>query len=149
MGLRLIKWVGSAMLLLSFVVHLITREVSAPMQIAGCICFSCAFLLFWATIRVHRQQPPSLAFSQEASHHIVDTGPYRYIRHPFYTSYFLGWVANGLISESLLLLVPLICMGVLYVSAARLEERQFLGGELSGLYAPYMQRTKMFVPFVV
>lgn len=148
LGLRLIKYVGAAMLALSCGVHLTAEDVPAAPQYVGAGLFALALALFWATIHVHRRRPPYLAYSPFAPEHIVETGPYRLIRHPFYASYTLGWIANLTISASPILIVPLICMGALYVSAARLEERQFLSSALAQRYAAYMRRTRMFIPFV-
>jgi protein-S-isoprenylcysteine O-methyltransferase Ste14 len=148
LGLRLIKYVGAAMLALSCVVHLTSQDVPTAARLAGAGLFILALALFWAAIQVHRRHPPYLAFSPFAPEHIVETGPYRLIRHPFYAAYALGWIANLTISASPILIVPLICMGALYVSAARLEERQFLNSPLSQQYWVYMSRTRMFIPFI-
>ncbi len=77
---------------------------------------------------------------------VVDTGLYRYIRHPMYSSLlFLGWGA------CLKNITPLTVGLVLGVSAflflaARVEEREnirFFGSS----YRAYMKRSRMFVPW--
>ena len=79
---------------------------------------------------------------------LVEEGLYRYIRHPMYASLlFLGWGAFlkqiTFISVILILLVT-----AFVVIAARVEEREnlaFFGSD----YLLYVQRTKMFIPYVV
>ena len=79
---------------------------------------------------------------------VVEEGLYRYIRHPMYASLlFLGWGAFfkhiTLLNVGLILLVS-----ALLVAVAKAEERenvQFFGSE----YIDYMQRTKMFVPWLL
>jgi hypothetical protein len=86
LGLRLIKYVGAAMLALSCVVHLTSQDVPTAARLAGAGLFVLALALFWAAIQVHRRRPPYLAFSPFTPEHIVETGPYRLIRHPFYAA---------------------------------------------------------------
>ena len=75
----------------------------------------------------------------------METGLYRYIRHPMYSSLlFLAWGAF------LKHITPLTSMLILAVSGfltacARVEEREnirFFGS----VYDEYMQRTGMFIP---
>lgn len=92
-----------------------------------------------------RQDAALLGFEKTSS--LVTAGVYHYLRHPMYSSLlFLAWgifckdptwLAGGL---------ALAATGFLIVTA-RLDEiecLQFFGP----LYQEYMQRTKMFIPFV-
>lgn len=87
-------------------------------------------------------------FSFENTVHVVEKGLYRYIRHPMYSSLlFLGWGAFlkhfTLLNMGLILLVS----GFL-IAAAKVEEREnirFFGP----VYVDYMERTKMFVPWLL
>ncbi|UCF68962.1 MAG: isoprenylcysteine carboxylmethyltransferase family protein [Acidobacteriota bacterium] len=79
---------------------------------------------------------------------LVDTGIYRFIRHPQYTGIFLftlGWLLHWP-SIVTLLLWPLLIAA--YVWLARFEERQMIE-EFGERYVAYAQATKRFVPFVV
>jgi protein-S-isoprenylcysteine O-methyltransferase Ste14 len=79
---------------------------------------------------------------------LVNTGVYRYIRHPQYTGLLL--LSFGMLVEwatlPLLLLYPVMIM--MYVRLARREEKDMLS-EFGGVYRAYMRKTKMFIPFVV
>ncbi len=84
----------------------------------------------------------------ENTEQIVAEGLYRYIRHPMYASLlFLGWGAF-LKQITFLSVVLILLVTVFVIIAARVEEREnlsFFGSD----YLDYMQRTKMFIPYVV
>lgn len=102
--------------------------------------------LFWWAIRANRTRPLSFAFSEDEPRHLVSSGPYRWIRHPFYSAYLLAWLAAPVATLQPLLLVPLLVMAAIYVSAARIEERKFEGSALAAAYARYRATTGMFWP---
>ena len=86
--------------------------------------------------------------SFENTVHVVEEGLYRYVRHPMYSSLlFLGWGAffkhiNGL-NVGLILLAS-----AFLIATAKVEEREnirFFGP----VYTEYMQRTKMFIPWLL
>ena len=77
---------------------------------------------------------------------LVTSGPYRYVRHPFYTSYLIFWTGLALGTWSLWAVPVLIVMLVLYAVAARSEEGKFSRTEMSADYAAYRARTGMFWP---
>lgn len=80
--------------------------------------------------------------------YVVDTGPYRLIRHPSYSGSLLTFVGLGLAMgnwASLVLLLLGACIG--YAYRVRIEE-QALCADLGQPYRDYMQRTRRFVPHV-
>lgn len=84
-----------------------------------------------------------------SDHAVVDTGLYRFLRHPSYTGLVLAFLGFGLFSGNWLsiagLLVP-ITFGVLNRVAR--EERPLLGS-LGPAYASYCARTKRFIPWLL
>jgi protein-S-isoprenylcysteine O-methyltransferase Ste14 len=79
---------------------------------------------------------------------VVDTGLYRWIRHPSYTGGILMYLGTGIAMTSWLSAVIITFAGALgYVYRVRVEERA-LQANLGGRYQEYMRRTKRFVPFV-
>lgn len=114
--------------------------------IVGIILFTMSFALFWWAISTNRSKPLDFAFSENSPTRIVVTGPYKFIRHPFYTSYSLAWFGGAVAAES-----PILCFAALiflsvYVHAARQEEGKFLNSRIASGYQEYKQRTGMFVP---
>lgn len=90
--------------------------------------------------------PENYAF--ENTTHLVQEGPYRYIRHPMYSSLlFLAWGTFFKRMTALDFILALLVTTFLLASA-KIEEReniQFFGEK----YVDYMQRTKIFIPWVL
>ncbi len=83
-----------------------------------------------------------------AKHTIVDTGPYRYIRHPSYTGSLLTQVGLGLaLGNWASLLAVLICSGIAYTYRISVEEAALVAA-LGEPYRQYMRRTSRLIPFV-
>jgi protein-S-isoprenylcysteine O-methyltransferase Ste14 len=83
----------------------------------------------------------------EATTILVQTGVYRFIRHPLYASLlFLAW---GIFFKSPSILD--VCLGVITTafiySTARADEAECLI-KFGEQYSGYMQKTRMFIPFV-
>jgi protein-S-isoprenylcysteine O-methyltransferase len=79
--------------------------------------------------------------------HVVDTGPYRFIRHPSYTGAFLEFLGLALCIAnvgSMLMLVPIT---LAFAYRIRVEERALERG-LGDAYASYRRRTKRLIPFL-
>ena len=83
-----------------------------------------------------------------AGQYVVDTGPYRLIRHPSYTGAMVTVLGLGLAMTNWLSLV-LVVLGTLtgYEYRVRVEERALCDG-IGRPYRDYMQRTRRFVPYV-
>jgi protein-S-isoprenylcysteine O-methyltransferase Ste14 len=93
-----------------------------------------------------QEMPENLSF--ENTLHIVDKGLYRYIRHPMYSSLlFLGWGAFFKHITVLSIILTLLATGFL-IAGAKVEERENLRF-FGRLYKHYMQRTKMFIPWIL
>lgn len=119
----------------------------STLKYVGTGLFVLSFTLFWWTIYTHRNRPLKIAFLDHIPNHLVTRGPYRFIRHPFYTSYFLFWIGGLIASSNPICLIGVIAMGRLYVRAARLEEEQFLqSADLRVEYQKYMDSTGRFLP---
>lgn len=78
---------------------------------------------------------------------VVDTGPYRLVRHPGYTGSLLTWTGFALASRSTLVLALVgALLGGAYHHRITVEE-QLLQRDLPG-YLAYSQHTKKLIPFV-
>jgi protein-S-isoprenylcysteine O-methyltransferase Ste14 len=81
-------------------------------------------------------------------HQLVTGGPYRWVRHPLYTSGLALFFALGLMAGSwFVLLATLIAFGLLRVLVIPREEQALLAKFGEG-YWNYMQRTGRLVPRV-
>ncbi|HEY4460247.1 MAG TPA: isoprenylcysteine carboxylmethyltransferase family protein [Pseudonocardiaceae bacterium] len=83
----------------------------------------------------------------EDEQHVVDTGPYRWVRHPGYAGSLLVWLGFALASRS----VPAVVLVTGLFSAVYrrriLAEELLLRRDLPG-YVTYTERTKRLVPHV-
>jgi len=80
---------------------------------------------------------------------VIETGPYRLIRHPSYTGFLITLLGFGLcLTNWLSLLVIMACALIGFSYRIRVEE-QVLQEQLGERYQEYMQRTKRLIPFVL
>jgi protein-S-isoprenylcysteine O-methyltransferase Ste14 len=78
-------------------------------------------------------------------HTLVTTGPYRWVRHPFYVAVALSMLGNALAAANWFLLGGGALVLTLLVIRTRIEEEQLLA-RFGGAYEAYMRRTHKFIP---
>jgi protein-S-isoprenylcysteine O-methyltransferase len=91
---------------------------------------------FTVDVRVQPRQP------------VIDTGPYRLIRHPAYLGSLLMCIGTGLtFAHPVAALFMFVPTTLVFLYRIRIEERLLLE-KLGAPYAAYLVRTKRLVPFV-
>jgi protein-S-isoprenylcysteine O-methyltransferase Ste14 len=105
-----------------------------------------AIALFGWAVLVTRQNRPAMAFAGDLPVEVFRSGPYAYIRHPFYTSYLLFWLGCAVAAWSLIMLSIFIALAAVYTVAARGEERDFSRSALRDEYAMHRKDTGFFWP---
>ncbi|WP_084711288.1 methyltransferase family protein [Nevskia ramosa] len=145
-GIDTIKLLGTALGFISLSGIPLFGIASALGGLTALLLCAASLALFWWAIRANRTRPLSFAFSEDEPSHLVSTGPYRWIRHPFYSAYLLAWLAVPVATLQPLMLMPLLAMGAIYVSAARVEEGKFETSVLAAAYARYRDATGAFLP---
>jgi protein-S-isoprenylcysteine O-methyltransferase Ste14 len=146
------KWISgcsAAFAILHLFAILFGSNLTLDRSAAGSALYVCSAGLFWWAIRTSLGKPLSAAFSPDAPVHLVRTGPYRFIRHPLYTSYVLTWAAGCVVTAQWWLLPTAVMMLVIYFVASSAEEEKFLRSPLGGDYQQYRRRTGRFLPNVV
>jgi protein-S-isoprenylcysteine O-methyltransferase Ste14 len=84
----------------------------------------------------------------QTDHQVVDTGPYRLIRHPSYTGLLMIELGLG-IALGTWLSIPACLVPPLIAFSSRLaSEERFLARELGEPYRAYMERTDRLIPGV-
>ena len=126
---------------------LMWRERHPPWSLAiSLVLFMAAVaLLYWATnatrpLRLH------VAFDAVPPDNIMRSGPYRYVRHPFYTSYVLFWLACAMATLHVLSIGFLVVIAAINLAAARREEHAFAASPFAAEYEDYRRTAGMFWP---
>jgi protein-S-isoprenylcysteine O-methyltransferase Ste14 len=76
---------------------------------------------------------------------LVTNGPYRWVRHPFYVSFFLAVLANTLVADSWYLALTGGAVFLAMYARTRIEERNLVA-RFGREYEEYMNRTGRFLP---
>jgi len=101
---------------------------------------------WWA--RIHLGRLWSGTVTRKENHHVVDTGPYRIVRHPIYTGIIIASFATAAAEGTMTAFAGATILTLGWYIKARLEER-FLRTELGAeAYDSYARKTAMLVPFV-
>jgi len=116
------------------------------LQIVATVLCAGAIALFAYTVGTHRVPPPMWHQSDDLPTEVVTWGAYQYVRHPFYSSYFLYYTGLALLAPAWpTFALVLYAYAMLYYTAVK-EERQLAESRHANAYARYMQRTGRFFP---
>jgi protein-S-isoprenylcysteine O-methyltransferase Ste14 len=103
-------------------------------------------LLLWGYLELRRARAFSVMPRPIAGGQLVESGPYRLIRHPIYSALILG--AVGIAAQRGSWLTLLAAVGLLAVlDLKRRREEAWLAARFEA-FAAYRARTKAFIPFV-
>jgi protein-S-isoprenylcysteine O-methyltransferase len=118
----------------------LTSCVGLAAMLAGLV------LRWWSIIHLGRFFTVDVAIASD--HRVVDSGPYRLVRHPSYTGVLLVVAGIGVCFGNLvsLLVVLIPCLAVL-MRRMRIEEAALVRG-VGDSYRAYMARTKRLIPGV-
>ncbi|PIP80430.1 MAG: isoprenylcysteine carboxyl methyltransferase [Gammaproteobacteria bacterium CG22_combo_CG10-13_8_21_14_all_40_8] len=104
------------------------------------------FLRWYSIIYLGKFFTVNVAIAQD--HRVIDTGPYRFIRHPSYTGLLLELLGFGLFLQNWLsLTILLVPITLAFVNRMAVEEKA-LESFLGIAYANYKARTKRLIPGV-
>jgi protein-S-isoprenylcysteine O-methyltransferase Ste14 len=100
------------------------------------ICFRTLGKYFSAAVTVTPDQP------------LIESGPYRWVRHPGYSAGLIIFLGVGLALANWLAL-SILGMTTVYVYYRRVTaEEKALRDTIGESYIPYSKRTKRFIPFI-
>ncbi len=126
------------------------RVFNAPLErrlvVPGLAALIGSFVLFEWAHRSVRGKFFSYIYSHDTPEFIWSSGPYAYIRNPFYASYTLSYLGAAMMFPGVTAFVIVGVMFVYFTLAARHEERKFEGSPLAAEYADYRRRTGRFLP---
>ena len=77
---------------------------------------------------------------------LVEGGPYRFIRHPIYTAYFMNYIGGGLLASNwVLAIIPVVFFG-LFIALRIDGEEKVMVEKFGDKYVHYMEHTGRFLP---
>lgn len=121
--------------------------ITPALQFVALAIFCCGVLLRWYSI-VHLGKYFTVDVAVAVDHKVIDTGPYRYVRHPSYTGALLAFFGLALYTANMAsLAVMMTAVLVVFMRRIRIEE-QVLQAGLGQPYTAYMRRTKRLIPFI-
>jgi protein-S-isoprenylcysteine O-methyltransferase Ste14 len=142
-GMKLTSALSTA-LFLAFLWHM--HSGASNLWMLALTLFTTSFAVFAAAIVASRKTPPTLAYDTDSPIFLLNHGPYRYVRHPFYLAYVLFWFGTAIATHGLAGWLAPTIMTTLYLDAATREERKFAHSELAAAYAAYRTRAGLFWP---
>jgi protein-S-isoprenylcysteine O-methyltransferase len=113
----------------------------------GCALFGLGLALRWYSI-LYLGRFFTVNIAIHSRHEVVDTGPYRLIRHPSYAGALIAFLGLALCLGNWLSLV-LVMLPVLWAFGRRIAvEENALASALGTPYINYMRRTKRLAPYI-
>lgn len=146
--LRALQDLGVAIAVTHFGVIAIRGSAGPKWAIAGIAMYVTATLLFLSSLEAARRVPlPRTLVEDQAPKALITRGPFAVIRHPFYVSYSLAWLATPVATHGpVVTLMALVAIGI-YIAAARREEK-LLEDRFGEAYRTYQHGTGMVVPSI-
>lgn len=84
----------------------------------------------------------------DADQRVIDTGPYRLIRHPSYTGLLLAALGVGVALDNWLSIAACLLPALIGFTLRLLSEERVLSERLGEPYRAYMRRTHRLIPYV-
>jgi protein-S-isoprenylcysteine O-methyltransferase len=113
----------------------------------GCALFGLGIALRWYSI-IYLGRFFTVNVAIHSGHEIIDTGPYRYIRHPSYAGALVAFFGLALTLCNWASLAVVVVPIVWAFSRRISTEESALASALGSPYTNYMRRTKRLVPFI-
>ena len=110
----------------------------------GLALLMCVGLLLIWTFRYLRGNLTDTVVTRR-EHFLVTTGPYQYVRHPFYVSFALGVLAGGMVAANWFILLTGMIPFAFIVARTKIEEEKLVE-RFGDDYQDYMRRVGRFVP---
>jgi protein-S-isoprenylcysteine O-methyltransferase Ste14 len=150
---RFISWECILWLLVSNITFWFKDWYSIPQLVSWfCLIFSIPLLIFginkMKTIGKQDQDRDNSLYQFEKTTTLIESGIFKYIRHPLYSSLlFLTWGVFFKHIEIILFVVSMVSSIALFMTA-KIEEQENIK-YFGDSYRQYIQRTKMFIPFIL
>jgi protein-S-isoprenylcysteine O-methyltransferase Ste14 len=149
LSLRAVSGLGLWLAILAYVIFpksLAWSMISLPSSLrwmgAG-IAFLNVPLLYWVMHNLGNNITDTVFI--RANHTLVTTGPYRWVRHPFYVVLFGSFIALTLVSANWFIGIMTLFLFLVLIKRTDREEAKLIE-RFGGAYRDYMRRTGRFLP---
>jgi protein-S-isoprenylcysteine O-methyltransferase Ste14 len=144
--LRALQDVGVGLAVTHFGVLMLRGSAGPNSAIAGIAMYVAATLLFLSALEAARRVPlPRTLVAEPMPKAVITSGPFALVRHPFYISYALAWLAAPVATHGPLIALTALVAIAVYAFAARREEEQ-LEQRFGDSYRNYKRGTGMVLP---
>ena len=106
--------------------------------------FVSMWLVYWTFAALGESTTPTVM--TKASHQLVTNGPYRWIRHPIYTSVSIYFISLSLIAASWFLLLDSLLGIAIMITVLTKREEEMLIRKFGNTYIEYMSHTGRYLP---
>lgn len=117
-----------------------------PAALCGCVLALCSVVLYEWTDRTVVDRNFYIGLSGAVPGAIRDTGPYHFVRHPFYLSYIVAFLGVAVAFPSLIVSAVCLLNVGLFVYMAFDGERVLLQSPRAPDYVSYKVQVGMFLP---
>ena len=125
---------------------LIWGSVSFKLSVLSLVLISISFLLaVWAVVSMKESKLRISPIPAKEARMVIN-GPYRFIRHPMYTSIIFGMIGLLTIHFSVIRLIMFLALIVVLIIKLNWEEKMLLE-KFSG-YKDYRERTNKLIPYI-
>jgi protein-S-isoprenylcysteine O-methyltransferase Ste14 len=147
LSIILIVIFGSLVLIALDAVRYRWSDMPVWVQASGALILLVSVLFNYRTLRENSFAAPVVKIQQERGHTVISTGPYSYVRHPFYVGAILYLLGTPLLLGSWWGLLATLLLAILLAVRIQIEERTLRTG-LPG-YQEYTQRVRYrLIPYL-
>ncbi|MBN2734623.1 MAG: isoprenylcysteine carboxylmethyltransferase family protein [Methanomicrobiaceae archaeon] len=125
-----------------------SMNLSDTLRIAGIIIYAASIVLMYIVLK-ELKGDWSMKLEIGKGHRLVTSGPYRYIRHPMYTAFYLMMAGQFLlVSNWFVGLFGILSFTILCIARIPNEE-DMMTEEFGDDYTEYKKRTKKIIPYLI
>jgi len=100
----------------------------------------------WARVRLGGNWSGTVTLKQD--HELIQSGPYRYVRHPIYTGILTGFSGTAIALGEWRGLIAIVLVALAFLRKITIEER-WMQEVFGDRYAQYRRRVRALIPFIL